>query len=80
MTARLCRALALATAALALVPASSLAAGPFGPLNDLAALGRKPTADELSMATQMLGSPTKTEGMEDLLWAMLNTREFLFNH
>jgi hypothetical protein len=42
----------------------------------VAALGRKPTAAEMSMATQMLSSPTKTDGMEDLLWAMVMLPEF----
>ena len=40
MTARLVRALAIAIATLAFVPATSIAQGPFGPLNDLAALGQ----------------------------------------
>src|SRR3954454_21031563 len=40
MTARSALALLAALAALLLVPASGMAAGPFGPLNDLAALGQ----------------------------------------
>jgi hypothetical protein len=40
MTARLCCALATVAAAFALVPAAAFAEGPFGPLNDLLALGQ----------------------------------------
>ena len=39
MTARIGFAVAITTAALAFAPAAALAQGPFGPLNDLAALG-----------------------------------------
>jgi hypothetical protein len=40
MTARIGFAVAITTAALAFAPAAALAQGPFGPLNDLAALGQ----------------------------------------
>jgi hypothetical protein len=40
MLLRLVCAVALATAGMAIAPASGMAAGPFGPLNDLAALGQ----------------------------------------
>lgn len=55
------------------------------------ALTREPTADELKLALAHIGkkavgdSPEKIgagrkEAFEDILWALLNTKEFLFNH
>jgi hypothetical protein len=47
----------------------------------LASLSRLPTAAERQTALGYLrqqGDPRR--GMEDLLWALLNTREFMFNH
>lgn len=59
----------------------------------LAAFSREPTADEVHIAethllkprTDAAGKPldsqrAKRNGYEDLLWAILNTKEFLFNH
>ena len=55
----------------------------------LTALSRKPNADELLVATQYLSKATpegadpakaRRAAFEDLVWAMLNTKEFLFNH
>lgn len=59
----------------------------------LAAYSREPTAEEVQIAENHLlkpradarGSPldsqrAKRNGYEDLLWAILNTKEFLFNH
>jgi hypothetical protein len=40
------------------------------------ALGRKPTGDELRLAQELVGSPLKQEGVEDLLWAMTMLPEF----
>jgi hypothetical protein len=40
------------------------------------ALGRKPTGEELRLAQEMVGSPSKKEGVEDLLWAMTMLPEF----
>jgi hypothetical protein len=57
----------------------------------LMAFAREPTAHELSVARQYLtrevrgkdGKPhpvAKREAYEDIVWALLNTKEFLFNH
>lgn len=42
---------------------------------------RVPTAEELSEAQSYLAaSPSTVDGLRDLLWALLNTKEFLVNH
>lgn len=59
----------------------------------LAAFSREPTADEVRISetyvarprTDAAGKPldsqrAKRNGYEDLLWALLNTKEFLYNH
>ncbi|MCA9023624.1 MAG: DUF1553 domain-containing protein [Planctomycetaceae bacterium] len=59
----------------------------------LAAFSRKPTAEELQMAVQYLTEPvldaegnpldesqTAQQNLQDLIWALVNTKEFLFNH
>ncbi|HBJ88041.1 MAG TPA: S-layer protein [Verrucomicrobiales bacterium] len=59
----------------------------------LAAYSREPTADEVKIAETHLLKPrndaagkpldsqrAKRNGYEDLLWALMNTKEFLFNH
>jgi hypothetical protein len=47
----------------------------------LAALSRPARPDELERARQWVaGAPSPREGVQDLLWAILNSREFLFNH
>jgi hypothetical protein len=49
-----------------------------------AALSRPPSAEELEKATGILKSRLTPESqrktLEDLLWVLLNSREFLFNH
>lgn len=42
----------------------------------LQAIGRKPNAAERGVALQSLGSPATTEGVADLLWAILMLPEF----
>lgn len=44
-------------------------------------LSRLPTQEERGVALVLVKqAPTPKEGFEDLLWALLNTGEFLFNH
>jgi hypothetical protein len=43
----------------------------------LTVLSRKPTGDERSQASSQAGS---RQGAEDLVWALINTDEFLFKH
>jgi len=40
------------------------------------AFGRKPTSEELNLSKEMVGSPVKPEGVEDLLWAVTMLPEF----
>ena len=47
----------------------------------LASLARFPTDKERAQAKEYIAkSPTPKEGYEDLMWVILNTKEFLFNH
>ncbi len=59
----------------------------------LAAYARTPSADEIRISETHLAKPrtdaqgkpldaqtSKRQGYEDLLWALLNTKEFLYNH
>lgn len=59
----------------------------------LAAFARKPRTEELNIAVDYLNQPrldkdgkpidptkTKQENFKDLLWALINSKEFLFNH
>ena len=46
----------------------------------LATLGRFPTADEIRKGTEWLAAAKDpVVGAEDLLWALLNAKEFVFN-
>jgi hypothetical protein len=47
----------------------------------LVAYSRQPDAEELRIATEHLATPRgKRQAYEDLIWALLNTKEFLYNH
>jgi hypothetical protein len=52
----------------------------------LRALSRKPNADELSRFLKIMAEAdpkdpkSKQESIEDLVWAVLTSKEFVFNH
>ena len=47
----------------------------------LVTLSRVPNQDEIDRAQRFIReAPTPREGLQDLLWVLLNSREFLFNH
>ena len=47
----------------------------------LAALCRPPSEPELQLSRDVLKqSPTPAEGYQDLLWALINSKQFLFVH
>lgn len=48
----------------------------------IAAFARPPTDEEIGIAKAYLTDPerTKRQGYEDLIWAIANTKEFLYNH
>ena len=47
----------------------------------LAALSRQPSAEELGHCATIVSTATdRRSGLEDVLWALINSREFLFNH
>jgi hypothetical protein len=47
----------------------------------LRCLTRRPTADEVEQLTALAAQAANPQiGLEDVMWAILNSREFLFNH
>ena len=59
----------------------------------MVAFAREPRADELKVTLDYLAEPridaagnpidpqkANTENFQDLIWALINTKEFLFNH
>ncbi len=46
----------------------------------LVALGRRPGRDELEAVLPSLAGVSPEEGLRDLAWALLNSKEFNFNH
>src|SRR5262249_9738021 len=47
----------------------------------LVTLSRPPRPEELVKAQEWIkAAPTPREGVQDLLWVLLNSREFQFNH
>ena len=46
----------------------------------LAAMGRLPNPEERKIADELFLTGTKHEAAADLLWMLLNSRDFLFNH
>jgi hypothetical protein len=39
-------------------------------------LGRAPSEKEMSLAVELIGSPARQEGVEDLLWSVMMLPEF----
>jgi hypothetical protein len=67
--------------------ARRLAEGPQAPAEIitelyLAALSRFPTAEEMRRAAAAYSAPgaTRPSATEDVLWALINSAEFVFNH
>ncbi len=46
----------------------------------LTTMNRRPTADELASVKKALGAEDREESFRDLFWALLNSKEFAFNH
>jgi len=47
----------------------------------LGSLSRRPTDKEQAAAKKLISAaPSLREGVEDLMWGLLNTKEFMFNH
>jgi len=46
----------------------------------LTTMNRRPSADELASVQKALGAEDREESFRDLFWALLNSKEFAFNH
>jgi hypothetical protein len=46
----------------------------------LRTLSRPPTAEEEQRIRRHLGATGKVEGMRDVIWALVNSKEFIVNH
>jgi hypothetical protein len=47
----------------------------------LRALARRPSAKEKADLLRLLpAAPSREDGMQDVFWALINSKEFLFNH
>ena len=47
----------------------------------LVTLSRLPNQDEIDRAQRSIAeAPTPREGLQDVLWVLLNSREYMFNH
>ena len=46
----------------------------------LAAYARRPTPKELAAAKDAFRREDREQAAEDLLWALINSTEFVFNH
>jgi hypothetical protein len=46
----------------------------------LSLLGRRPTATELEQMLELAASDAPRQGLEDVIWVLLNSAEFATNH